>query len=148
MIRVLVVDDQRLVRDGWCALLSQASEMEVVGEARDGKEAVEQALKLRPDVILMDVTMPVMNGLEATRQIHLQNGQISILMVAMTFEQATVKQALAYGAKGYIAKHEFLKELVQGVRAVHEGKSYYSPSIATMLPDWRNGQPPETKKAS
>jgi DNA-binding NarL/FixJ family response regulator len=148
MIRVLVVDDQKLVRDGWCAVLARTSDIQVVGEAGSGKEAVEQALKLGPDVILMDVRMPVMNGLEATRQIHLQNGKISVLMVAMTFEEAPVRQALAYGAKGYIAKHEFLTALVPGVRAVHEGKHYFSPSIATMLPDWRNGQPPETKKSS
>ncbi len=135
MIRVLMVDDQKLVRDGWRALLTRTSDIQVVGAARSGKEAVELAINLKPEVILMDVSMPEMDGLEATRQIHLQNGKISVLMVAANYEEATVRQALAYGAKGYIAKHEFLAELVPGVRAVHEGKTYFSPSIAKMLPD-------------
>jgi DNA-binding NarL/FixJ family response regulator len=148
MIRVLVVDDQKLVRKGWCAVLSQAPDIEVVGEARSGKEAAELALKLRPDVILMDDSMPEMDGLEATRQIHLQNDKISIVMVAMTYEEAPVRQALAYGAKGYIAKHEFLNELVPGVRAVRDGSYHFSPSIAKMLPEWRTGHLPETKKTS
>jgi DNA-binding NarL/FixJ family response regulator len=94
----------------------------------------------------MDVRMPEMNGLEATRQIHRQNAKISILMVAMTHDEATVRQALEYGAQGYISKDEFLRELVPGVRAVSEGKKYFSPSIAKMLPDQRDGQPPGTKK--
>jgi DNA-binding NarL/FixJ family response regulator len=146
MIRVLVVDDQKLVRDGWCAVLARTSHIKVVGEARSSKEAVELALKLVPDVILMDVSMPGMDGLEATRQIQLQNDKISILMVAMAHEEATVRQALESGAKGYVAKHEFLNERVPGVRAVHEGKNYSSPSVAKILAGWRKGHPPEGKK--
>ncbi len=147
MIRVLVADDQRLARKGWCAILALAPDMEVIGEARSGKEAVELALKLRPDVILMAVEMPELDGLEATRCIHLQDAKIAILMVDMIDEGATVQQALECGASGFVAGYDFLKELVPGVRAVHEQRHYFSPSIAAMLPDWRNGHPPRQEKA-
>ncbi len=147
MIRVLVANDQKLVRGGWRAILTTAPDIQVIGEARSGKEAVEFALKFRPDVILMDVEMPEMDGLEATRSIHLQDAKIAILMVDMTCEEMTVRQALEYGATGYIAEYDFLKELVPGVRAVREQKNYFSPSIARMLPDWRSGHLPGLEKA-
>ncbi len=142
----LVGIDRQPVRKGWCAVLLLAPDMRVVGEARSGEEAVELALRLLPDIILMDVSMPEMDGLEATRQIHVQNDKIAILMVDMTCEEATVRQALEDGVQGYIAMHEFSTELVPGVRAVHAGKTYFSPSIAKILPDHRNGQPPRSKK--
>src|SRR5450631_1188123 len=103
-IRVLVVDDQRLVRDGIASLLYVQQELTVVGTAADGQEAVEQALALKPDVILMDVRMPVMNGVEATAQILKQLPTCCILMLTTFDDDAYVRDALRTGACGYLLK--------------------------------------------
>ncbi len=133
MIRVLIADDNHLMRNGLVLLLQRAREFEVVGEARDGNETVRLASELKPDVILVDVKMPLMGGLEAVRQIHAQDDQLPILVLAMAHDGALVRRALECGARGYIAKHEFIVDLVPGIRAVCAGQRYLSPSVSEEL---------------
>lgn len=133
MIRVLIADDNHLMRNGLSLLLHRAGDFQVVGEARDGNETVRLARELKPDVILVDVRMPVLGGLEALRQIHAQNEQLPILVLAMAHDGALVRRALDYGARGYIAKHEFIVDLVPGIRAVCSGQRYLSPSVSEAL---------------
>ncbi len=129
MIRVLIADDQRLVREGFQVLFSRAKDIEVVGEARDGVKAVEMAATLKPDVVLMDIRMPRLNGLDAARQIVAQGGNVRVLMVAMQCDDDSVRQAAEWGAWGFCAKSEAYTDLVAAVRAVAQGRHYVSASI-------------------
>ena len=133
MIRVLIVDDHQLVRQGFRLLLERAKDMQVVGEARDGQEGVEMVEKLNPDVVLMDVQMPRLNGLDATARIHARHANLPVLIVAMSSEEAQVRQAVRNGAKGYVRKNDDYAELVTAIQALHAGESYFSPAIAQVL---------------
>ena len=133
MIRVLIVDDHQLVRQGFRLLLERAKDMQVVGEARDGQEGVEMVETLNPDVVLMDVQMPRLNGLDATARIHARHDNIPVLIVAMSSEEAQVRQAVRNGAKGYVRKNDDYAELVTAIQALHAGESYFSPAIAQVL---------------
>ncbi|MBI4789949.1 MAG: response regulator transcription factor [Chloroflexi bacterium] len=133
MIRVLIVDDHQLVRQGFRLLLERADGMQVVGEARDGLEGIEMIERTSPDVVLMDVQMPRLNGLDATARIHAKHADLPVLIVAMSSEEAQVRQALRNGAKGYIRKNDDYAELLAAIHALHAGKSYLSPAIATIL---------------
>lgn len=139
VIRVLITDDQPLVRAGLQALLRRDKEIEIVGEARDGQEAVQLAEKLCPDIILMDVKMPNLDGIEATRRIHSENDSSRILMVAMSYDEKSVRRALASGARGYVDKSSMTDELIPAVRAVHGGQRYFSSSVAALFPDLISG---------
>src|SRR5215470_7064251 len=119
--RVLVVDDQRLMRDGIASLLSIQEGIEVVGTASDGKEALEQALALRPDVILMDVRMPLMDGVAATAQVRRQWPSCQILMLTTFDDEEYVIKALQAGASGYLLKDIPADDLAKAVQAVHKG---------------------------
>ncbi len=142
MIRVLIADDHRLVRDGFRALLERERDIEVVGEARDGLEAMELAKQMAPDIILMDIQMPRLGGLEATRR--LQGSGTNVLIVSMVSDERVVRQVKGYGIKGYLTKDEGFRELVNAVRAVHAGHTYYSRTIYEMFgPD--GPSPPEAK---
>ncbi len=120
MIRVLIADDQRLVREEQHLLLQRATDIEVIGEARDGQEAVVLAGELSPDVITMDIKMPRLDGLAATREIVKQR-QLPILIVAGSWSRELLDTALRNGSKGYVAKPDAYTELVPGVRALHAG---------------------------
>ncbi len=132
MIHVLIADDHRLVRDGFRAVLEREKDLQVVGEARDGKEAIELARRLKPDIVVMDIQMPRLNGLEATRELHSVDGN-KILIVSMLRDESLVRQALSHGAQGYITKDESFTELINAIRAIHEGKTYFSRSICEIL---------------
>jgi DNA-binding NarL/FixJ family response regulator len=134
MMRVLIVDDQKLVRQGLHIILSRAQGVQVVGEARDGQEAVDLTRDLSPDVVLMDVRMPRLNGLLAAQQIAALDSPALVLMVAMQCDEETVRQALQNGAKGFVAKSEMYSELIPALQALGEGRCYYSASIVKMLP--------------
>jgi DNA-binding NarL/FixJ family response regulator len=145
VIHVLIADDQKLAREGLKAVLSTARDIAVVGMACDGKETVDLALRLKPDVVLMDIEMPGMNGLQATGEIHRRAPEVAVLIVAWAYDLPLVRQALDNGAKGFVAKNEFAQELIPAVRAVHEGKTYFSASIAKMLSERQDDQERQSK---
>jgi two-component system response regulator NreC len=132
-IRVLVVDDHTIVRDGICALLGLAGDMEVVGEAANGREALEMVRKLVPDVVLMDISMPVMGGLEATRRIRKEFPKVKVLALTQYDDKAYVFPVIEAGASGFISKTAASSELASGIRSVHRGDSFLSPSVARFL---------------
>jgi DNA-binding NarL/FixJ family response regulator len=122
MIRVLVADDHALVREGLKSLLSGASDIAVVGEVANGKEAIRAAIELKPDVVLLDVSMPVLNGMEALRLIRREIPEIKVIMVSMHSTAQHVYQALAAGAAGYVAKDAASEDIVSAIRAAHAGQ--------------------------
>ncbi len=132
-IRVLVVDDHRVVRAGLVAFLRQSPRLEVVGEAGNGEEAVRQALELKPDVILMDMQMPVMNGVEAIRQIKGQGLASHVLVLTTYDDDELIWGGLQAGAKGYLLKDAPPDELLRGIEAVSQGQSLLPPHIAAKL---------------
>jgi DNA-binding NarL/FixJ family response regulator len=121
LIRVVIADDHKLVREGFQLLLSRASDIQVVGEARDGQEAVELVGRLAPDVVLMDITMPRMNGIEATKQIREQCCKTQVIIVSMVSDETLLSQAHAYGAKGHISKNDCFDRLISEIRFVASG---------------------------
>ena len=129
-IRVLIVDDQPIVRKGVCALLAEIEDIEVVGEGSDGKEAVAQAEALSPDVILMDLVMPVMDGIEAIRQITARQPAPRVLVLTSFAADDKVFPAIKAGALGYLLKESEPAELVQAIRQVHRGEPSLHPTIA------------------
>jgi two-component system response regulator NreC len=132
-IRVLVVDDHIIVRDGICALLALTGDIEVVGEAADGVEALKMAREKSPEVVIMDIAMPVMGGLEATQKIIKEYPNIKILVLTQHDDKEHVLRVIEAGASGFIAKAAASSELVAGIRAVYRGDSYLSPSVAKIL---------------
>jgi DNA-binding NarL/FixJ family response regulator len=131
--RVLIADDHPLFRKGMRALLTSISGVEVIGEAATGQEAIELAAALQPEVIIMDLQMPGINGIEATRQIIQVSPHIRILVVTLFEDDASVFTALRAGARGYILKDAKEEEIVRAVRAVGGGEAIFSPAIATRL---------------
>jgi two-component system response regulator NreC len=132
-IRVLVVDDHTIVRDGICVLLGLAKDIEVVGEASNGSEALEKVRKLMPDVMLIDIAMPYMNGLEATHRIRKEFPGVKILVLTQYDDKEHVFWAIEAGASGFISKTATSSELVSGIRSIYRGDSFLSPSAAKFL---------------
>jgi len=129
-IRVLVADDQAITRGGLRALLAAAPGLEVVGEAADGAEAVALAERLQPDVVLMDLRMPVLNGIEATRRVHRASPHIAVLVVTIFEDDTSVFPAIRAGARGYLLKDASQAELLRAVQTVAAGGVVFSPGIA------------------
>ncbi len=129
-IRVFIADDHAIVRKGIRALLATEPEIEVIGEAGDGTEAVAEAEKLRPDVLLMDLVMPKMDGIEATRQITARFPGVRILVLTSFAADDKVFPAIKAGALGYLLKDSSPEELVQAIRQVHKGEPSLEPAIA------------------
>ncbi|MDQ3941819.1 MAG: response regulator transcription factor [Actinomycetota bacterium] len=132
-IRVLIADDHPHFRDGLRALLLSAPDLEVVGEAGDGEEAISLAAELQPDVILMDLNMPGVGGIEATRRILHTSPHIAILVVSMFEDDDSVFAALQAGARGYLLKGALKAEILRSIRAVSSGEAIFGPSIAKRL---------------
>lgn len=132
-IRVLLAEDHTIVRQGIAAVLGTESDMEVVGEASNGLEAVDMAKKLVPDVVLMDIGMRHLNGLEATREIKKLLPSIKILVLTMYDNEEWIFQILKAGASGYLIKDSAMTDLTSALRAVYQGDSYLSPSISKMV---------------
>ncbi len=132
-ITVLLADDHRLLREGIKSLLEKAGDIEVVGEASEGGEAVAKAQSLSPDVVLMDITMPGINGLEATRQIKSLKPNIKVLILSMHESNQYISQFLRSGASGYVLKDSAASELVGAIHAVFQGDAFLYPSIARKL---------------
>jgi DNA-binding NarL/FixJ family response regulator len=133
MINVLLVEDQCLVRSGLRALLDQESDIRVVGEAEDGEEAVRLACELQPDLVLMDVKLPKLDGIEATRRIRETNGKVEVLILTAYEDDETVLQAIQAGASGYVLKDITPTNLVRAIRAVRAGMSTVHPGITRRL---------------
>jgi DNA-binding NarL/FixJ family response regulator len=129
-IRILLADDHTLMRRGLRALLADEPDMDVVAEAQTGREAVKLAAEHRPEIVIMDIAMPDLNGIEAARKILQDSPGVKVMALSMHPEGRIVSEMLRTGASGYIVKNCALEELVQAVRAVHAGKTYLSPDIA------------------
>jgi DNA-binding NarL/FixJ family response regulator len=137
-IRILLVEDQRLIRTGIATMIGVESDMEIVGEADNGRSAVELSQTLSPDVVLMDITMPELNGIDATRQIALQDNAPKIIALSLHSDQRSVADALKAGASGYVVKDSAIEELKLAIRAVFAGRVYLSPQISgAVLHDYR-----------
>ncbi|MFC8434671.1 response regulator [Streptomyces sp. NPDC057253] len=132
-IRVLVADDQMMVREGFSVLLNAMPDIEVVGEAVNGREAVERVRELAPDVVLMDIRMPELNGIEATREIVAANGTSKVLVLTTFDLDEYVYQALRAGASGFLLKDASARQLADGVRVVASGEALLAPSVTRRL---------------
>jgi DNA-binding NarL/FixJ family response regulator len=133
LIRILLGDDHAVIRRGLRLVLQEQEDFAVVGEAGDGREAVDLAETLRPDVAVLDVTMPNLNGIEAARQISAKQLGTAIVMLSMHSDESFVLRALKAGARGYVLKESRDNELISAIRLVAEGKSYFSPTVSRML---------------
>jgi two-component system response regulator NreC len=132
-IKVLIADDHQLFREGLMNLISSAPDIEVIGEAKDGKEATEKVKTLNPDVVIIDIGMPRMNGIEATRIIKKQQQGIKIIAVSMHSDRQFVKGILEAGADGYLLKNCTYRQLIDAIKSVVEGKKYLSEDITEMV---------------
>lgn len=136
-IKVLIADDHGIVRKGLRLQLEQRDEFQVVGEASDGRDAVKAAEELSPDVVIMDIAMPNLNGIEATTQIVKKNPRIGVIMLSMHSDETYLTRTLAAGAKGYLLKDNADVDLYRAIEVVAQGKPFFSPAIAnTLLEDY------------
>ena len=129
-VRVLLADDHGVVRKGLRFLLERQPDMEVVGEAADGREAVSLAAEVNPDIIIMDIAMPLLNGIDATAQIVKRNPKVGVIILSMHSDEGYLVRILTAGAKGYLLKQASPDEFVQAIEAVNAGQSFFSPEIA------------------
>ncbi len=132
-IRVLIADDHSILREGIRALLENEPDMQVIGEAEDGHAAIQLTRELEPDVILMDIAMPRLNGLEAIQKIRKSFPHIHILVLTMHENEEYIRQILASGAMGYILKDAAFKDLLSAIRVVHKGEAVLSPAITRLV---------------
>ncbi len=147
-LRVLIADDHPLFRDGMRGLLSTRPDIQVVGEATTGEEAVNLARELEPDVILMDIKMPGLSGIEATRRVLASNPRVRILVVTMFEDDATVFTAMRAGARGYVLKDDDKDDVLGAIRAVGRGGAVFGPSVAARLADFfATGRPAVSREA-
>jgi two-component system, NarL family, response regulator NreC len=134
-LRLLVADDHPIVRHGLRKIVEAQPDWEIVGEASDGQDAVQQTLRLRPDVAIVDIGMPVVDGIEATRQISQRCPDVQVLILSMHADEAYVVRSLQAGAKGYLLKDSAGADLIQAVAAAAQGKSFFSPAVARVMLD-------------
>lgn len=133
MIRVVLADDHNLIRQGIRALLEEAKGIQVVGEADNGHDAVKLVEQLNPDVLLIDITMPRLNGLEAAERIRLRHLATRVLILSMSSDETLVRQALRNGARGYLVKQAAVDELLVALHAVNQGETYLSPAVSATI---------------
>jgi DNA-binding NarL/FixJ family response regulator len=143
-IRTLLPDDHEIVLDGLGALLEKEPDIEVVGKARDGLEAVREARELEPDVVVMDLSMPGASGIEAIRRIRQEQPEIKVICLSMHAERTFIAAAFESGAAGYILKDGTKEELVQGIETVMEGQTFVCSRIARTMAEDYAGHPPAT----
>ena len=132
-IRIMIADDHGIVRKGLRLQLEQHKEFDIVGEATEGREAVRMAEELSPDVVIMDIAMPNLNGIQATAQVVKKNPQVGVIILSMYSDETYLMRTLAVGAKGYLLKESAEVDLDNAVRAVADGKPFFSPAIANAL---------------
>ncbi|HYI91996.1 MAG TPA: response regulator transcription factor [Bryobacteraceae bacterium] len=137
MIRILIADDHGIVRTGLKLLLDRISDVEVIGEASDGREAVRLAKSLEPNIVIMDIGMPLLNGLDAAAQIIRDNERIRVIILSMHTDESYIVRALDAGARGYLLKDNADEDIERAIRSVATGRPFFSPSIAqTLLEDY------------
>jgi DNA-binding NarL/FixJ family response regulator len=141
-IRILIADDQTITRSGLRSVLAGDESIEIVGEARNGQEAIELAASLQPDVILMDLRMPGVNGIDATRRIHRVSPRISMLVLTVFEDDTSVFPAIRAGARGYLLKNTEPDELLRAIRTVANGGAIFSPGIAQKVLGYLSAPPP------
>jgi len=152
-ITVLLVDDHTVLRQGLRALLLSETDIEIVGEAENGRQAVQLARKLMPEVVVMDIAMPQLNGLEATRQITKEAPGAKVLILSSYSDDEYVRQLTSAGAVGYLVKQTAANELIKAIREAHKGNAYFTPAIAKRLLDhyresfFKGGKPINQKSA-
>src|SRR6185369_11288241 len=134
-ITVLLAEDHQIVREGFRSLLKHESDIEVVGEAETGRQAVQLTRKLRPAVVVMDIAMPLLNGLEATRQIRKEVPETKVLILSAHSDDAYVEQVAMLGAAGFLLKQTSSNVLAMAIREVEKGKTFFSPAIAKRVRD-------------
>jgi DNA-binding NarL/FixJ family response regulator len=132
-IRILLADDHPVVRDGLRALLEREADMSIVAEAADGRETVRLAEEHSPDVVIMDLAMPIMNGIEATRRIVAKSPHTAVVILSMHQDESYVLGSLNAGAKGYLLKDSMRREVIEAVRAVSQGRSFLTRKVSAML---------------
>lgn len=133
MIRVVIADDHHLVREGIRALLEKASDIEVVGEAGDGRETMDLVERLEPDVLLMDISMPHFNGIQVLQRLKDLNLSTKTVILSMHSDEILVREAVQYGAKCYLLKGSVSEELLLALRAAYRGAAYFSPAISASI---------------
>jgi two-component system response regulator NreC len=133
VVRIVLADDHTVMRNGLRLLLERQPNLQVVGEAADGRQAVALIEKANPDVVIMDIAMPNLNGIEATRQIINQNPRTAVAILSMHSDESYVIRALKAGARAYLLKDSAEADLLAAVRALTEGKSFFSPAISKIL---------------
>ena len=134
-IRILIADDHGVLRAGLRALLNTEADLQVVGEAASGLEALQMAIQLKPDVVLMDISMPALDGLEATRRLVEKQPQVRVLLLTIHEDEALLREAIRSGAAGYIIKRAVESELINAIRSTAAGGTYIHPSLARALLD-------------
>lgn len=134
-ITILLAEDHQVVREGFRSLLEHEQDLEVVGEAETGRQAVQLTRKLRPAVVVMDIAMPLLNGLEATRQIRKDFPETKVLILSAHSDDAYVEQMTALGAAGFLVKQTSSHELATAIRKIHEGETYFSASVFKRVQD-------------
>jgi two-component system response regulator NreC len=132
-LRILLADDHTVMRSGLRALLERQSNLEVVGESENGRHTVEAPASLKPDVVIMDIGMPILNGIEATKQIVNQHPAIAVVILSMYSDEAYVMRALTAGARAYLLKDSAARDLITAIEAVSQGKSFFSPKVSRIL---------------
>ena len=132
-MKILIVDDHEMVRKGLRSLLEEQPDLEVVAEARNGREAVTKALECRPDVVVMDFTMPELNGREATRQIRKELPETEVLILTMHESEELAREVVADGAKGYVLKSQAGNALVEAIRSIAQHKPYFTTRLGTFV---------------
>jgi two-component system, NarL family, nitrate/nitrite response regulator NarL len=145
-ITVLLAEDHQVVREGFRSLLEREHDIDVVGEAQSGRQAVRLTRKLRPAVVVMDIAMPLLNGLEAARQIRKEVPDTKVLILSAHSDDAYVEQVAALGAAGFLLKHTSSHDLAEAIREVQKGNTFFAPSISKRVKD--RGQKPAGKKGS
>src|SRR5271156_5218431 len=153
-LRILIADDHEVVRRGLCALLQSHEGWEICGDAKDGREAVEKAKLLKPDVVILDVGMPNLNGLAATRQLLQQNPQQKVIVLTITDSDQVIREALDAGARGFVLKSDAARDLVSAVEALQRNRMFFTPRVNDMVLAGfldrghraSHGEPPELPK--
>lgn len=134
-IRIVLADDHTIMRHGLRLVLERQSDFVVVGEANNGREAIDMVIRESPDVVVMDIAMPLLNGIEAARRIHEERLKTAIVVLSMHSDEGYILKALKAGARGYLLKDSAETDLIQAIRAVCDGKAFFSPVVSKVLAD-------------